>query len=279
LASIKPIKAGVNQPRAQTMKSILSTWRSMRTVFAAVTSASVLLAGCGGGGGGGEPVPVINAKAEGVYEGSLSGSSSTYFQMLVLENDEYWALYGRPVGGQFGVAGFIQGQGTSSNGQFASSSARDFGLSPPLAGTVAANYSASNIGGTVATSAGAIGFSGVPIASTTYVYATPARPSDIAGVWSLGALDGSRVTLTIDASGAFTGSAGGCLLSGTIRPRATGKNVFNVALGFGASPCASPNSSGAGVAISYPLTASSRQLIVVGVNPSRTAGTALFGVR
>jgi hypothetical protein len=89
----------------------------------------VMLVACGGGGGGGDsatsgPPTGSGAKAEGAYAGTLTGSASTGFQMLVLENDEYWALYGTSVGGTFGVAGFLQGNGVSSNARLPRPTAR-----------------------------------------------------------------------------------------------------------------------------------------------------------
>jgi hypothetical protein len=151
---------------------------------------------------------------------------------------------------------------------------------PAANGTVAATYVAgTSISGTVSFSAGTVSFSGAPIPSTTYDYNIPAQLADITGSWTLTALDGSTVALTIAGSGSFTAMANGCSITGTFSPRASGKNVFNLALTFGAAPCASPGATASGVAVSNPIPGGKRQLIVVGVNATRTAGTALFGNR
>ena len=225
--------------------------------------------------------PPAATKAEGVYSGTLTGSSSSVFQLLVLENDEYWSLYGTSSANAFFVAGFIQGQGASSNGSFASSNAKDFGIVPPASGTVSATYVANtSISGTVAAPGGSVTFSGTPIAGSTYDYNTPANLSTIAGSWSLTALNGSSVALTVATGGAFTGNSAGCSFTGTLTPRSSGKNVFNLSLTFGAAPCSLPNQTGTGVALSSLLSGgTTRQLVIAGVNASRTSGTVLFGTR
>lgn len=240
---------------------------------------SLGLAACGGGGddAGGSAGP----KAEGAYAGTLTGSASSAFQLLVLENDEYWSLYGTTSGNTFLVAGFVQGSGASNNGSFASSNALDFGFATPVHGTVSATYVAgTSIQGSTAAAGQTVTFSGTAIAASTYNYATAALLADIQGSWSLTSLAGAPASLNVSAAGALTGSSQGCTFSGTITPRPSGKNVFNVALTFGAAPCLLPGQSASGIAISNLVAGTARrQLIVAGVNSTRTSGTALFGTR
>ena len=240
--------------------------------------AAITLAACGGGGDGGSST---GPKAEGAYSGTLTGGASSAFQLLVLENDEYWALYGTSAGNTFFVSGFIQGTGASNNGSFSSSNARDFGVVPAASGSVSATYVANtSIQGTVTAAGQSVSFSGPVIPSTTFNYSTAASVAAVEGSWNLTSLDGSSTTLTIASTGAFTGSSAGCNFSGTFTPRASGKNVFNVALTFGAAPCALPGQPGTGIAVTNILAGTTtQQLIVAGVNSARTAGTALFGTR
>jgi hypothetical protein len=243
--------------------------------------ASVLmLAACGGGGSDAGSPPNSAAKAEGAYSGTLTGSASSVFQMLVLENDEYWTLYGSPVGSVFGLAGFIQGSGTSTSGAFSSSNTRDFGANPALSGSVSATYVAgSSISGSVTFGTGAVGFSGTPILPASFDYSQPAALADIAGNWSMTTLAGSAVAVTIAANGSFTATMNGCGITGTFTPRPSGKNVFNMVLTFGGAPCSPAGLAATGIALSYPLAAGKRQLIVAGVDATRTLGTALVGSR
>jgi hypothetical protein len=244
----------------------------------AIATTALGLAACGG-----DSAPAT--RAEGVYSGTQSGSASNAFLLLALENDEYWALYGTSTASSFFVAGFLQGQGVSDNGSFTSSNLKDFGTVPPTSGSVSASYVVNTrVSGAITEPGGSVSFSGTPIPGPSYDYNVPAKLSDLAGAWSLTVLDGSAATMTIAASGAFTGSMGGCTFTGTLAPRPSGKNVFNLSLTFGAAPCPLPNETGTGVALSYLLNGgvngiATRQLMLVGVNAARTSGTAAFGSR
>ena len=259
-------------------------------IFAASVLASTVLAGCGGGSDSpvtpaaavSVPVPVSTATAEGVYVGDLTGSRSNEFELLVLENGEFWTIYGTSSPTTVSVAGFIQGSGTSNNGKFTSSNAKDFGINPALAGTVSATYDATakTIAGTVTATTGTVSFSGGPISGSLYNYNTPASLATIAGAWSTTTLTGEAVALNISSSGAFTATSGlGCNFSGTVTPRSSGKNVFNVGLTFGAAPCALPNQSESGIALSYPLGNGKTQLVVAATDGPRNNGAVVFGAR
>ena len=251
--------------------------RSVASAFACV----VVLSACGGGGG--DSPPAANGpSAEGVYGGTLSGSSSNAFQLLVLENGDFWAMYGTQTSTVFAVAGFIQGSGTSNIGSFTSSNTKDFGFSPAVAGNTSATYNvtAKTISGTVMATAGTVTFNGGPIAGSLYNYNTPASIATVAGAWTTTILTGETANLNIATNGSFTAvSSLGCNFSGTVTPRASGKNVFNVSLTFGATPCALPSQVVTGIAVAYPLASGSTQLVVAVTNSARTAGTAAFGTR
>lgn len=242
--------------------------------------ASILLIGCGGGGGDGAPSP--GPSAEGVYAGKLAGSASSDFELLVLENDEYWTIYGMRTPSMFAVTGFLQGTGKSNNGSFTSSNARDFGLIPAASGVVDATYDATakTISGTVQYESLTVGFSGGPISDSLYDYDTPASLTTITGTWTASTLQGEVVSLDVASNGAFTTFSNlGCTASGNVSPRPSGKNVFNVFLTFGPAPCALPGQTATGIAVAYPLANGQTQLIVGVVDASRSMGTAVFGTR
>lgn len=241
---------------------------------------SIGLASCGGGGGD-TPAP-SGPTAEGVYGGTLTGSTFSAFQMLVLENGQFWALYGDQAASVFTVAGFVQGNGTSNNGSFSSSDTKDFGFNPAIAATTNATYNATakTISGTVNFISRTVTFSGGPIAGSLYNYDTPASLSTITGAWTTTILTGESVAFNISATGSFTANSSlGCNFSGTVIPRPSGKNVFNVSLTFGAAPCALAGQPATGIAVAYPLTSGNTQLIVAVTNTARTIGTAALGIR
>jgi hypothetical protein len=252
---------------------------SSKTLLALATAFCLTLVGCGGGGG---DSPAPGPTAEGVYGGTLTGSSSSNFQMLVLENDEFWAMYGTQTPTQFLVAGFLQGTGVSNSGTYTSSNVRDFGFNPAVAGTANATYNAAakTISGSVAATAGTVTFSGGPIAGSLYNYNTPALLASVSGIWSLTALTGEGVSLNVSSTGTFTATSSlGCTFSGTMLPRPSGKNIFNVSLTFGPSPCVLAGQPASGIAVVYPLASGRTQLIFAGTNTARTIGTAAFGTR
>lgn len=242
-----------------------------------VLASALVAAGCGGGGSDSPSGP-----AEGVYGGALTGSTSSYFQMLVLENDEFWVIYGTQSSTAFLIAGFIQGAGTSNSGAFSSSALRDYGVVPPLAGTANASYNtdAKTISGTASFSGRTVGFNGGPIPGSLYNYGSAASLTTVSGSWSVGVNTGETANLTISAGGALgLASSGGCTGTGSVVPRASGKNVFNVAVTFGGAPCLLPGGTVSGIAIAYPLANGRTQLIAAGRNSAQTAAFLVAGTR
>lgn len=248
--------------------------------LAAALALSGLLTACGGGGGDDSTGAATPGEAQGAYAGTLTGSTSSIFRMLVLEDDQVWAIYGNQAGNTFQIRGFMQGQGASSNGTFTAANVIDYGDVPPAAGAVNATYTASNVNGTVAGAAGSISFAGTKLPANEFAYDTPASLAGVAGAWTLGVLDGSVAAVTIAANGSLTGNAGGCNFTGSLTPRASGKNVFDVTVTFGGAPCAMPGVTGTGIGLHYPTTGGAQhQLLIAGVIGDRSSGTVMAGVR
>lgn len=257
----------------------------MRNEFECLTrtSAAIVLAlavaGCGGGGGD-NPAPATTA--EGTYRGTITNSpSASAFSAIVLEDGQIWTAYGNSVGGGLVVSGLIQGQGTSSNGSFTSSTVKDFGVVPAIAGTLSATYVAGvSLSGTVAAGGSTVGFNGTALPAAEFNYNTPATLSSVVGNWNLSSTSGNAIALTVAANGTFTGTAtGGCSLSGSLAPRPSGKNIFNFQLTNGPAPCALAGWSGAGIGLYTTLANGSHQLVIAAVDVSRTFGSIAFGTR
>lgn len=247
-------------------------------LIASLLFTAFSLSACGGGG---DDNPPTNSP-EGAYSGTLVGSPSTDFRLLTLENNEFWTLYGTEVVDGFGVAGFVQGSGSASSSGYSSSNVRDFGFSPARAATMSASYNApaGTISGTFNNSGALVSFSGNRIPATTYSYDAPASLAAVVGPWSLEALTGETVAFTVAADGGVTGSTSlACSFTGTLVPRPSGKNVFNLSIAFGPAPCPLPNQTASGIGLSIPLVGGGRQLIVAATNAARTEGTAAFGTR
>ena len=260
-------------------------------MFATLIGVAVLaLPGCGGGGGGTATTSASTpGQAQGIYTGSFSTSAfpTGRFSTLVLDNDEIWTLYGQEGGsGQLLVYGLMQGQGASNNGAFTSNSIMDYvydGTS--MSATLNATYQVgSSFNGTVSANGQSVSFSGTAPApgSTSYNYNTPASLSDISGSWAANNMSGVTSNYTISAGGTFSGSNQyGCGFSGSVSPRASGKNVFDVTITNNTSvACGVASSlSGRGIAVSSVLSNSTRQLIVALVSSDRHYGSVLFATR
>lgn len=253
-------------------------YQARHSLLMAVVAAT--LTACGGGGD--DPAPVSTDRPEGVFGGKLTGSTSSDFQMLVLENGELWSLYGVETPTTFGVAGFVQGTIGATGTSFSSSNARDYGFVPALVGSAAGtfNKAAGTISGTVSAGPQSVSFTGGPIAGSLYNYNSPASIAAVSGSWTLDSLAGDTIFLTVQGNGNLSATTtSGCNFTGAVTPRASGKNVFDAAVTFGPSPCALPNQSASGIAVAYPISGGQTQLLVALQDSTRMVGTAAFGVR
>lgn len=248
--------------------------------FAAVAVVG-FLAGCGGGGS--DAPSTSAATAEGAYSGAITNSTTaSAFSAVVLDDGQVWALYGNNVGGSLLVLGLLQGQGASNNGAFTSTTIKDFGASPVVSMSLNATYVAgASVVGAFTTARGAsIGINGIAIPPANFNYNSAASLVNVMGNWNMSSTSGNAIALNIAASGAFTGTAtGGCTLSGSLSPRPSGKNVYNVQMTIGPAPCALPGFTGGGIGIYSTLANGSHQLILASVDSSRTYGSASFGTR
>lgn len=265
----------------------------------AALGLSCLLSACGGNGGGGSggsadagnnpgggaSVVVSTAQAEGAWSGTNSLGNS--FDMLLLENGDLYQVYGTPSStGGFTALGFVQGRytvnGSNLEAQFSQYNYVGAKLDGTLSATVAAGTS---ITGSAANAAGTstVTFSAQPSFTRypSYHYNQPAAISDISGPWTAGYLLGQSAPFVfdIDAAGLLSGTNLGCSFTGSITPRSSGKNVFDVSVVFGTSPCAVPGDTASGVAISYVIGSGKRQLIAAFQNPARTRAGVLYAQR
>jgi len=201
--------------------------------------------------------------------------------LLVLDDGSYWSLYGTESAGILYVNGFVQGFGTSSGSSFTSTDARDFGSTPAAAGAISATFVAgTSISGSATSGGATLSFAGTTAAIAPYNYSTPAQLSDVAGSWNMTLLDGETAAVSVSSAGTVTGTSSmGCQFSGNVVPRASGKNVFNATVTFGASPCALAGQTATGVAVYSATTAGTKQLIVAVTDSTRSYGTVAFGSR
>ena len=155
----------------------------------------------------------------------------------------------------------------SSNGNFTSSDAMDFTFGRgPVAAVVSGSFVArATMNGLISEAAGGTGFS----AGYRAVYELPVNLAGAAGSFSGngGTSQGVvMIALTLDASGAMSGSVGGCTFGGTATPHG-GINVLNVVFIFDSGPCPYSGSTFKGIAFYNP---NSPELYGAAPNASRT---------
>ncbi|WP_225034035.1 hypothetical protein [Paraburkholderia sp. XV] len=228
--------------------------------------AAVFLSACGGGGG--SSPTVVNADPQGFWQGNSSDGHAV--ATLVLETGQYFAVYSA----NNVVDGMIEGTLMVNGNSISDKSAVDFvvgtGVFPgSLTGTVATKQSLS---ATVSESGRSINFSG------TYNATYDATPtiSEAVGTWTgTAAGNPETTTLTIAADGTFNGATGTCAFSGSAKPRASGKNVFDANVTFNSASCPE----GAGTSIGFEVVISGTQMIAAGVNSARNEGFIFLGTR
>lgn len=220
--------------------------------------------------------------AEGVWTGSTSSRNGTYqIDLLVLENGQFYTMFGVASGNTLMVYGGDTGtaslSGSSISGSVVEIGANGLAESGSLSATVVKGASLS--GSASYSGGGSATFSLIPLTSG-YNYNAAASISAIQGNWSGFLLTGSPASVAINSSGVLTGTSNGCSFSGTTTPRSSGKNVFDVSITFGASPCALPNQTATGIALSYtPSGGSTTQFIASVFNSAKTLGTMFFAQR
>ena len=223
------------------------------------------------------PTGQTSTKAEGTYSGTTS--SGYTFESVILENDQLWTLYGLPsnINNELLVLGMVQGNGTSNSGSFTAPNTKDFWSNGTVVtGTITATYTPGVSFNGIFSGAT---FNGTTLPQSSYVYDAPAVLSTITGSWYGSLLDGSPSNIGISSAGVVTGSSLGCTFSGTVAPRGSGKNIFNVSITFGSSGCLLPGQSVSGIGISNLVSGNRRQLIVGLVNAARTNGVTFISTR
>jgi hypothetical protein len=258
---------------------------------------TLLLTGCSSGGGD-SAAPVVPAgTAEGLWTGMITGpTGQRTVRGVVLDNGSYWFLYSA-VGTPTLIAGTLQGNDSTQNGTFASSTGLDFSneLEEKLDVTVTAPYvMRQDLGGTLK-------YSGpVPLTFTSAFdpeYDDVPDIAPIAGTYP-GSVFGFPHTIDIDLGGTITvtttggphrtgssvdvsGIELGCDFTGSLSPRSHG-NVYDISLtpSNNANMCHPDTLEGVAFFDADPNPAVTTKIIyVLALNSSRTRVFPFTGTR
>lgn len=242
-------------------------------IYAAAATTAVALTACGGGGGDSdkgptpnpEP-PVVTTTAEGFWEGKSAAGYDV--ALAVLENGETWGIYSK----NGALYGALHGSTNSKDGKL-TGSGNDFDL---LSGAVrSSSYSGTYTAKTsLQAQMGGATFSGSYDAN----YDKPASLSTLTGAYrGAGAATNAgtqSLSVTIASSGAISVSESlGCSASGTVQPRASGKNVFDLSIKFSGTSCALGDGATA-TGVGY---YQSGAFLAMGLLPNKTQGFIFVG--
>ncbi len=238
-----------------------------------VAATALLVAGCGGGGSSGPAAAPGVFQAQGVAQGTTGQGYGDF--AIILETGEFY---------NFTTASNIVlavDHGTMNE-------AGDAYLANLTEFYVAANTVTTGTVTGVFTPQGAItgttvfnlfqytSFSANYLASYNTAAALSALAGTYSGAYTYG---GSPVTLAVSATGAITGTAPNCAISGTATPRASGKNIFDLSLTLTGANCTP-----AGVATATGVAAlnsvnGSTTLYTAGLNAAGTNGFFWVGTK
>jgi len=231
-----------------------------KTVTVLVAMATILAA-CGGSSNGDSNAQPVAEQAQGFYVGTTSDGRT--LSTTILDNNDYYATYSAP-NNATKLAGVVAGNLTTSAGTINAGSGIDYdtatGLTTNISLTGSYSPKASISGKIVANGGANANFTGNYDASYDLVPSLAIVQGNYTGT-SLIATGSDPVSMTIDANGRITGTGSTtCVVSGSIKPRATG-NVYDVSILFGTtSQCAYPAQAATGIAR---IDASNNELIAM----------------
>jgi hypothetical protein len=230
---------------------IVRSMKKSGAVAALVLGA--FLAGCGGGGtsnSAAEAPTIANPevlRAEGVYRGTFS--DGLVHETVVLETGQIYMIYGTRTNNILEESGVIEGPGSINNGSFSATDTRNYRnavvtrdlpafqeiendqvFPAPISATYNTNggfngtvsTGGTTIAGRVLTQPFNVTFTGTRPDKAIYDYDAPANLSSVVGSW------GQLRIVAIRSDGLISLSSRECAAEGTIKPRASGKNVFDI---------------------------------------------------
>lgn len=220
--------------------------------------------------------------AEGAYHATLPGVGNKDMNMHVLNNDEYFAVYGNLTSSKFAPYAFVHGQGMSGAVRFTSPDMVDFGATPIKQGSVDFGYSAGqSMNGTLRIGDASLALQFAALDPALYNYDGSVNINAFDGAWRFDQI-GQTVSNGTIAGGSISGqSVNGCTYSGTLAPHSSGKNVLGATITFGSGcPAGVAGKTTTGIGISYLLNlGATRQLMVFTKTGDRTGGHLLSGFR
>ena len=245
--------------------------KKMRLHWAALAVSTVFLTACGGGGDDSTTTATTTLSAEGFWSATTSAGAD--FTLAILENGETWGV----LGDGDSIIGVLYANATTS-GSSISGTGTSFNLVRRTAvqGTFSGTFAPKSTLSVTTNDSTAIN------ASYDAEYDRPALLSNIAGTYSgegLSVLSTVQsIPVTIAADGSISSPVDpNCTASGSVAPRPSGKNVFNVSVTFTGTNCALGNGTTT-TGVAYYDTAD-QSLLVLALNAAKTDGFIYAGLK
>jgi len=210
------------------------------------------------------------AAAEGHWTGKTDEAGPDGNDMLVnyvvLDNGQTWGIFTGPAGT---IWGGLYGSTSSSGGKFSGSGFKLESNGAGLAktsGSFSGSYTAKAL---MSGTAAGINF------NASYDPKYDGGAASVTGNWTGSASTGTALNvamnINISSAGVITNlSQNGCTVSGSVKPRAGGKNVYDMTLTFSGSACKLGNGLTVnGVAFSYNYPTTNRHLLMMGQTSSQ----------
>jgi hypothetical protein len=234
-------------------------------------ACAAVLASCGGG----DPAdfdPVLDT-AEGIWVGTSSTGFSV--SMAILEDGSTWGVYMTGASGP--IVGAIHAETRSSDGRLGGLG-QEFNI--PTRSVTGFSYLGTYVprGSIKAETSTFVQLTGTYKAS----YLDRASLDEIAGTYTGSAVTGTSpvqsISATISPNGAVTVAPSlGCSASGSVLPRPSRRNVFDIAITFVGASCALGNGATAtGIAL---YDRDTRRAIVMGLNTAKSDGFIAVAVK
>lgn len=247
--------------------------------YALAASTLSLLAACGGGGDSASATQ--STSVEGHYTGTLRvnpSSSAADVEGIILENGQMWLLYGYGSS----IYGMLQGNGSYSGNTLVVNEVRDIYYNGTVAqASLSATYTNnSNLNGNVSEAGSMYPLTLSRPLNDAYQYNTSPSLSSVVGNWTGSYLTGSSETILINANGTTQSiDDDGCVTNGTIVPRPSGKNVFDITFATVASVACGPSITATGIAFSFRRDDGRQQFNAMYVIDNTSYGDAFFATR
>ena len=285
------------------MFTMTKRFNRSKLVPATVFAAALMLAACGSGGGSsssgggsgsgsGGGTGATKTVVEGYWGGPtnrVDPSTGGTFVMAgpILENGEYWFVVS--LNGL--IDSLVYGKGQSASSKFNSTDAKFWGkdgVQTTVAGTLASTdpyVVNSTFPGSASWVAGGASVGWNFSLRYDATYDSPATSAYVVGNWA-GTVESAsgrdRFNFVVTSAGSsaptFTmtfvapSSQAGCIWSGTIAPRPSGKNIYNVAMSIGRqASCSLPGTVFNGIATpGINATTGKSRLVLTAIDPSNT---------